>query len=62
MSVLEIIIVVCFGLGVSLYLFLAIWDLKHPERREEKKRKRLEKKEEKKARKNETDDNETGMY
>lgn len=62
MSVLEIIIVVCFTLGAGLYVFLAIWDLKHPERKEAKKKAKEEKKALKEKQKNEKENDETGMY
>lgn len=58
MSVLEIVIVVLFSLGASIYIILAIYDLKHPERKELKKKKKEEKKLEKEKQKND----EKGMY
>lgn len=58
MSTLEIIIVVCFAVGCLGYIALAIYDLKHPERKELKKQKKLEKK---KAKEN-NENNEEGKY
>ena len=57
MSTLEIIIVVCFALGCCIYIGLAIYDLKHPERKQLKKQKKLEKKKAKENNENNKDGN-----